>query len=124
MTRWINFTFHGVHHQFPDDPNRLVMVPVVSLPLAAGFYALFAASLQPHIVDAVFCGFASGYLMYDYSHWATHYWSPPKVALLRPFARFMKVQRKRHMRHHFGDPQLGYGVSVGLWDRVFETENL
>src|SRR6185295_6194358 len=36
--RKINFMFHGVHHDYPRDRYRLVMVPPVSIPLAIVFY--------------------------------------------------------------------------------------
>ena len=121
ITHWINFTFHGVHHCFPDDPRRLVMVPSVSIPLAVGFWFLFDAVLPADLVAASFAGLVSGYLLYDYSHCATHYVKPPKHPLLAPLGRFMRVQRARHMRHHFGDPELDYGVSVGIWDTIFDT---
>lgn len=121
ITHWINYTFHGVHHHFPDDPRRLVMVPSVSIPLAVGFWFLFDATLPADVVSPAFAGLVLGYLAYDYSHWATHYIKPPKHPLLRPLAKFMRVQRARHMRHHFGDPELDFGVFVGIWDTVFDT---
>ncbi|HNW15034.1 MAG TPA: hypothetical protein PKG92_10190, partial [Anaerolineaceae bacterium] len=37
----IIFLFHGVHHAQPQLKTRLVMPPVISIPLAAIFYALF-----------------------------------------------------------------------------------
>lgn len=121
VRRWINWTFHGVHHQFPDDPRRLVMVPSVSVPLALLFHATIFALAPAALAPSVFAGIVLGYLWYDYSHWATHYWKPPQHPLLRPLARAMRAQRARHMRHHFGDPEADYGVSVGLWDFVFDT---
>ena len=124
ITRWMNFTFHGVHHQYPDDKRRLVMVPTVSVPLAFLFYELFELML-PHLwVAPAFAGFVLGYLFYDYSHWASHYIRPPKQPWLKPIAGMMRTQRTRHMRHHFLDPELGHGVSNGLWDGVFGTDNL
>ncbi|MBV9465274.1 MAG: fatty acid hydroxylase, partial [Solirubrobacterales bacterium] len=40
----IHWIIHGVHHDHPNDPMRLVMPPSVSIPLAAlfvlGFYAV------------------------------------------------------------------------------------
>src|SRR5580658_3020997 len=35
----VHFVIHGVHHDHPNDPLRLVMPPVVSLPVAAVFFA-------------------------------------------------------------------------------------
>src|SRR4029453_15343472 len=43
-TRWgkrLHYVIHGVHHDYPNDPLRLVMPPVVSIPLAFLFYGLF-----------------------------------------------------------------------------------
>src|ERR1700749_4156673 len=39
---WI---IHGVHHDHPNDPMRLVMPPSVSVPLAIVFYLLFVLVL-------------------------------------------------------------------------------
>src|ERR1700739_2785866 len=36
----ISFVMHGVHHDYPKDSKRLVMVPTVSIPLAFIFYGL------------------------------------------------------------------------------------
>ncbi|HEX8277147.1 MAG TPA: fatty acid hydroxylase, partial [Segetibacter sp.] len=41
----LHFIFHGVHHDYPRDSKRLVMVPSVSIPLAAAFYYLFSLFL-------------------------------------------------------------------------------
>ena len=38
----ITFLFHGVHHAQPSLKTRLVMPPVVSIPLALIFYGLFS----------------------------------------------------------------------------------
>src|SRR3954454_4007636 len=37
----LHFIVHGVHHDYPNDGKRLVMPPVISIPLAIVFYALF-----------------------------------------------------------------------------------
>ena len=37
-----HFIVHGVHHDYPNDGKRLVMPPVISIPLAVVFYGLFA----------------------------------------------------------------------------------
>lgn len=123
ISEWFYFYFHGIHHLFPDDKWRLVMVPPISLPLALGFWLVFSAILPAGIAHAAFAGFALGYLGYDYTHYATHHVAPPKHPALAPIARIMKAQRKRHLTHHFGNPDLGYGVTMNLWDRVFRTVN-
>jgi len=121
ISQLIYLTFHGVHHMYPDDKMRLVMVPVVSIPLALMFYALFGAVLPAGWVAGAFAGMVGGYLGYDYSHWATHWLKAPKSPLLAPVAKVLNRQRHRHMTHHFGDHSYGFGVSTGFFDVVFGT---
>ncbi len=121
LGRWLYFYTHGIHHAYPDDYYRLVMVPAISLPLALLFYTLFAALLPAAWVPAFFAGFVVGYLGYDYTHFATHFVKGPSHPSLAWLAYIMKVQRKRHMTHHFKNHDKGYGVSTGLWDVIFRT---
>lgn len=41
LGRKVHFLVHGIHHAYPRDSTRLVMPPLVSLPLAAAFFVLF-----------------------------------------------------------------------------------
>jgi dihydroceramide fatty acyl 2-hydroxylase len=111
--RKLHFLIHGVHHEHPNDPKRLVMPPSASIPLAAifgvGFWALFGAD---HLL-ALFAGFLLGYLVYDSLHYAVHHFT------FR--GRLGKRLRELHMRHHFQDDTRGYGVSAPWWDHVFGT---
>ena len=36
----LHWIIHGVHHDHPNDPLRLVMPPAVSVPLAAAVFGL------------------------------------------------------------------------------------
>src|SRR3712207_7058388 len=45
LFRSLHWIIHGVHHDHPNDPLRLVMPPSVSVPLAILFYLGFAAVL-------------------------------------------------------------------------------
>ena len=107
----IHFIFHGVHHDYPNDANRLVMPPSASIPLAAGFYFLFTLFLQEFAVAAFFSGFMSGYLFYDMTHYALHH------ANFK--SNFWKKLKKHHMLHHYSDSENGYGVSSDFWDKIF-----
>ena len=40
----LHWMVHGVHHDHPNDPLRLVMPPAASVPLALIFYAAVLAS--------------------------------------------------------------------------------
>lgn len=121
VTRWMYLTFHGIHHMYPDDRLRLVMVPPISLPLAVFFWVLFSSTMPDGVWQAAYSGLVLGYLGYDYAHWATHFLRPKWAQRLGPLAPILKVQKRRHLRHHFGDHDKGYGVSVALWDHVFGT---
>src|SRR5882762_11938577 len=44
--KMLHFIIHGVHHDYPNDASRLVLPPVISLPLAILFYLLFALSFR------------------------------------------------------------------------------
>ena len=114
-TRWgkqLHFVIHGVHHDYPNDARRLVMPPVISIPLAFLFFGLFFlifGSLAP----AVFAGLVFGYLCYDMLHYATHH-----LAMKSGMWLWLK---QYHLRHHFKDDHVGYGISSPLWDYVFRT---
>ena len=115
----IIFLFHGVHHYQPAAKTRLVMPPVVSIPLASLFYLAFHLVIglligAPLWVGPVFAGFLFGYLAYDLIHYATHHF-----AMRRGYWKFIK---RYHMAHHYKNPDALYGVSNPLWDYVFRTE--
>jgi 4-hydroxysphinganine ceramide fatty acyl 2-hydroxylase len=115
-TEWgrrFHWTFHGVHHDYPSDPLRLVMVPSVSLPLGALFYFIFSLVFGMRLAAPIMSGFAAGYLFYDITHYAVHHF-PLK-------GKVFGYLRTYHMRHHFEDADLGYGVSSPFWDLVFNT---
>jgi len=107
---WI---IHGVHHDHPNDPLRLVMPPAVSIPLGAAVFALLYLILGAHYAPCIAAGFFTGYLVYDMMHYYLHHF--------RPQGRLGRVLRERHMRHHFQDDTKGFGISAPYWDEVFRT---
>ena len=114
-SRWgkqLHFLLHGVHHDYPKDASRLVMPPIVSIPLALLFCGLFFVVFG-RVAPAAFAGFLIGYLFYDMVHYATHHFSMKRGVWL--------WLKKYHMRHHYDDDHVGYGVSSPLWDYVFGT---
>lgn len=107
------FLIHGVHHDYPNDSRRLVMPPIVSIPLAILFYVLFTVLLGSTYVFPFFAGFISGYLVYDTTHYAIHHF--------RLHGRIGIYMRQRHLRHHYVEPNRNFGISSPLWDVVFGT---
>jgi sterol desaturase/sphingolipid hydroxylase (fatty acid hydroxylase superfamily) len=115
-TRWgrrLHFIIHGVHHDYPHDPMRLVMPPSVSVPLATLVFLGFRLVLGTAWSLPFFAGFLIGYLIYDMTHFHIHHHrSDNKLSL---------ALRRYHYRHHFQQSDRGYGVTSSLWDRVFRT---
>jgi sterol desaturase/sphingolipid hydroxylase (fatty acid hydroxylase superfamily) len=109
---------HGIHHHQPQCKTRLVMPPVISIPLAIVFYGLFAGLIgillgQSAWVAPLFAGFILGYIAYDMIHYATHHF-PMRWGVLKFLKRY-------HMQHHYKTPDQRFGVSSPLWDAVFGT---
>jgi sterol desaturase/sphingolipid hydroxylase (fatty acid hydroxylase superfamily) len=114
-SRWgkqFHFLLHGVHHDYPRDASRLVMPPVISIPFSLVSYGLFVIGFG-RVAPAAFAGFLVGYLFYDMLHYATHHFSMTRGVWL--------WLKKYHMRHHYDDDHVGYGVSSPVWDYVFGT---
>jgi sterol desaturase/sphingolipid hydroxylase (fatty acid hydroxylase superfamily) len=111
--RRIHFLLHGVHHDYPNDRDRLVMPLPTSVPLAILFYAVFTLVLGHTYSEPFFAGFAIGYLFYDGTHYFVHAFVPK--------SRWGKLLRRHHMTHHHADHDGGFGVSSPLWDLVFRT---
>jgi dihydroceramide fatty acyl 2-hydroxylase len=109
----LHWMVHGVHHDHPNDPLRLVMPPGASVPLALIFYALFLLVLGADRALAFGAGFLAGYLAYDMIHYHLHHHMPR--------TRLGRWLRELHMRHHFQDDERGFGISAPYWDRVFGT---
>jgi sterol desaturase/sphingolipid hydroxylase (fatty acid hydroxylase superfamily) len=108
-----SFLVHGYHHEFPEDPYRLVAPPMMSWPLAAVILSILLLTVGPRFAWTLFAGTASGYIAYDWIHYYTHH--------ARPKYWLGKWLRKYHMLHHHKTWNKGYGVSSPLWDFVFGT---
>ncbi len=112
------FLFHGIHHVQPQIKTRLVMPPIVSIPVALFFYGLFTLVLgwllnAPQWIPPMFAGFVVGYVCYDMIHYATHH-LPMRWGLLKAVKRY-------HMLHHYKTPNERFGVSTPTWDMIFGT---
>ena len=112
LGKQFHFIVHGVHHDYPNDARRLVMPPSISIPLAFLFYGLFLV-IFGRLASGVFAGLVFGYVCYDMLHYATHHF---------PLKRGLWLWLKQyHLRHHYKDDHVGYGISSPLWDYIFGT---
>jgi dihydroceramide fatty acyl 2-hydroxylase len=109
----MHWIIHGVHHDHPNDPMRLVMPPAVSIPLGAAVFGLLYLIFGTHYAPGLGAGFFAGYLVYDMMHYYLHHF--------RPRGPLGRMLRERHMRHHFQDDTSGFGISAPYWDEVFRT---
>jgi dihydroceramide fatty acyl 2-hydroxylase len=109
----LHWMIHGVHHDHPNDPLRLVMPPLMSLPIMLVAYGVTRLIVAPPAAYAALAGFMAGYLLYDMIHYAVHHISPR--------SRLGRKLRRLHMLHHFQDHTRSFGVSAPWWDVVFGT---
>lgn len=108
----LQYTVHGVHHDYPKDKYRLAMPPYVSATYAAIFYLVFTLIMGDYALYFL-PGFLFGYASYLGFHYLVHALAPPK--------NFMKVLWVNHAIHHYKDPDVAFGVSTPLWDILLGT---
>ena len=109
----LHFIFHGIHHDYPCDRLRLVLPPSVSIPLATGFFFLWRAFIPAPGLYAFFAAFILGYLIYDMFHYAIHH--------LEVKGKLWNTLKTHHLKHHYVDPDKGFGVSSPLWDYIVNS---
>lgn len=107
------YLMHGLHHEDPADPTRLVMPPAPAAIYALLLFPIFRYFVGAEYVEAFIAAFLVGYLAYDYIHFYVHHFNPKN-----PVGKFLK---KFHLLHHFADYDSRWGVSNPLWDYVFGT---
>ena len=108
----IQYTFHGVHHEYPKDKTRLALPPALAIILWFVFFGLFFM-IMGEAAYAFFPGFLVGYSGYLSVHFIVHAYSPPK--------NFFKWLWINHSVHHYKNHDSNYGVSTPIWDYVFGT---
>lgn len=108
----LQYSVHGVHHDYPRDKDRLAMPPFVSAAYAAISYLLFTLIFGDYALFFL-PGFLIGYASYLGVHFIVHAYNPPK--------NFFKILWVNHAIHHYKDPDIAFGVSTPLWDIIFGT---
>ncbi|MEL6388608.1 MAG: sterol desaturase family protein [Bacteroidota bacterium] len=109
----LHFIFHGIHHDYPCDKLRLVLPPSVSIPLATGFFFLWRSFIPAPGLFAFFATFILGYLIYDMFHYAIHH--------VEVKGKLWNALKTHHLKHHYVDPDRGFGVSSPLWDLIIRS---
>lgn len=114
-TKWrekLQYTMHGVHHEFPKDKDRLAMPPLLSVTIATILLLLLRLVLGD-FVFAFLPGFLVGYASYLGVHYMVHVYQPPK--------NFLKALWINHGIHHYKNGEIVFGVSSPLWDYIYGT---
>jgi sterol desaturase/sphingolipid hydroxylase (fatty acid hydroxylase superfamily) len=107
--------FKGWHREHHQRPLALICAPtalsasliglLVWLP-AVGAMGLWRGS-------ALTLGVLVGYLGYAITHHALHHW--------RLRSGWLAQRKHAHARHHYLKQPCCFGVTTGLWDRLFHT---
>lgn len=108
----LQYTLHGVHHEFPKDKSRLAMPPLLSITIATILLLIFRVVMGDYVF-AFLPGFLVGYSAYLGVHYMVHAYQPPK--------NFLKALWINHGIHHYKDGEIVFGVSSPLWDYIYGT---
>ena len=108
----LQYSVHGVHHDYPKDKDRLAMPPFISIAYAFIFYGVFTLIMGDYALYFL-PGFLFGYASYLGVHYMVHAYQPPK--------NFLKILWVNHAVHHYKDPDVAFGVSSPLWDFLLGT---
>ncbi len=106
------YKFHGIHHDYPKDKQRLAMPPIMSITVSTLILCIFYFFLNNYAFSFV-AGFVVGYASYLSVHYCIHIYRPP--------SNFLKYLWINHSIHHYQDQDAAFGVSSPFWDYVFGT---
>ena len=107
----MQYVFHGIHHQYPSDEDRIILPPIPGLAIASlflGFYYLIMGAAAFSFAP----GFLMGYLVYISIHWLIH---------SKPTPAKYNFWWNHHNIHHYQQHDRAFGVSTPIWDYVFGT---
>ena len=116
------FLFHhfpyikDMHERHHHAERELVGSPIW-LSLLAHLLVVFLPALllfNPTVATALSAGLMTGYLWYVAVHHIVHHWHVSHRGYLYRLKR-------RHALHHHGPEGFNFGVTTGLWDRIFHT---
>lgn len=112
LKEWIQYTFHGVHHEYPRDKTRLAMPPAAAVIILTLLFLLLYLIIGKYVFTFL-PGFIVGYSIYLMIHFAIHTFTPPKGKL--------GLLWINHSIHHFKDDTVAFGVSSPIWDYILRT---
>jgi sterol desaturase/sphingolipid hydroxylase (fatty acid hydroxylase superfamily) len=104
---------HDMHH---SSPGALIGAPLWSSLGAFGFGVFIPLWWQAGFdaASGLTTGLMLGYLWYILVHTAVHRYRLDRGS-------FLYQTKLRHAHHHHGTQEGNFGVTTGLWDRLFGT---
>lgn len=105
-----------IHERHHESPQELIGTPAWASVLIGviAFASPAWAALGFDLGTAATAGLVTGYLWFVFVHYAIHHWRPRRGS-------YLYRARLRHARHHHLSDRGNFGVTTGLWDRVFGT---
>jgi sterol desaturase/sphingolipid hydroxylase (fatty acid hydroxylase superfamily) len=120
LHRWVLHRvppFRGLHEQHHRHTAALIGTPTwVSAPLFVALWIALAREVAAPAAGGFTTGLMLGYLIYAFVHDTVHH------RRVRPGSWLYRA-KLRHARHHRPGANADFGVSTGLWDRIFATES-
>ena len=107
------YLIHGAHHDYPNDPRRLVVPPLVSIPGGILLYWISFELLGRYMASPFFFSLVLAYLIYDWFHYASHHMTFKN--------KYFRMLVKHHLMHHYRDPENGFGFTTTVWDKILNT---
>lgn len=108
------FMKHLHHHVFMNEKYRVVLhLRTYAFYLPLGMVLLLLL-LPVHIAVMLHAGWLTGSLLYDGMHYSFHHGPDIKIG-------WYQRMKASHMRHHFRDNQVEFGVTVPWWDYILGT---
>jgi len=110
-----HFFAHGIHHLTPLDSERLTFPPYFSICLGIIFYYGLEFLIGSQYGEPFEAGLAWGFTLYDTLHYYFHHgnisWLP----------KYFTDMKKRHLKHHFRNTNMDFGVTSPILDYLFGT---
>lgn len=105
--------FQGWHAEHHRRPTALICAPTILSATLIVTLVFMPALLMSDLwrACALTLGVLAGYLAYATVHHATHHW--------RADTAWLRQRKRWHAQHHHAGPPSCFGVTSGLWDRVF-----
>lgn len=113
LKKRFQYIMHGVHHEYPKDKDRIAMPPLLSITISTALLFFMRLVLGDYAFASL-AGFLVGYAAYLSVHYIIHVYTPPN--------NFLKALWKNHVKHHYKDGDIAFGVTSPFWDYIYGTK--